>query len=32
MEEMLKMVARMDPETALAEISRVLKVLFLSFG
>ena len=32
MEEMLKMVGRMDPEEALAEISKVLKVLFSSLG
>ena len=32
MEEMLKMVARMDPEAALAEISKVLKVLFSALG
>ena len=32
MEEMLKMVARMDPEEALAEISKVLKVLLSSSG
>jgi len=32
MGEMLKMVGRMDPEEALAEISRVLKVLFSSLG
>ena len=32
MEEMLKMVARMDPEAALAEISRVSKVLFSALG
>jgi hypothetical protein len=28
MEEMLKIVSRMDPEMALTEISKVLKVLF----
>ena len=32
MGEMLKMAGRMDPEEALAEISRVLKVLFSSLG
>ena len=32
MEEMLKMVGRMDPEEALTEISKVLKVLFSSLG
>ena len=32
MGEMLKMVGRMDPEEALAEISEVLKVLFSSLG
>ncbi len=32
MEEMLKMVGRMDPEEALAEISKVLKVLFSALG
>jgi hypothetical protein len=32
MGEMLKMVGRMDPEEALAEISKVLKVLFSSLG
>ena len=32
MEDMLKMVARMDPEDALGEISKVLKVLFSALG
>ncbi|SPF35727.1 conserved hypothetical protein [Syntrophobacter sp. SbD1] len=32
MEEMLKIVARMDPEEALAAISKVLKVLFSALG
>jgi hypothetical protein len=32
MGEMLKMVGRMDPEEALAEISRALIVLFSSLG
>ena len=32
MGEMLNMVGRMDPEKALAEISRVLKKLFSSLG
>ena len=32
MEEMLKMVGRMDPEEALDEISKVLKVLFSALG
>ena len=32
MEEMLKMVGRMDPEEALAEIAGVLKVLFSALG
>ena len=32
MEKMLKIVARMDPEVALAEISKVLKVLFFALG
>jgi hypothetical protein len=32
MGEMLKMVGRMDPEEALAEISKVLTVLFSSLG
>ena len=32
MEEMLKMVSRMDPEDALVEISKVLKVLFSVLG
>ncbi len=32
MEEMLKIVGRMDPEEALAEISKVLKVLFSALG
>ncbi len=32
MEEILKMVSRMDPEKALAELSRVLKVLFAALG
>jgi len=31
-EEMLKIVSRMDPEDALVEISRVLKVLFSTLG
>jgi len=32
MEDMLKMVTRMDPEDALGEISKVLKVLFSVLG
>jgi hypothetical protein len=32
MEEMLKIVGRMDPEAALAEISKVLEVLFSALG
>ena len=32
MEEMLKIVERMDPEDALTEISKVLKVLFSALG
>jgi hypothetical protein len=32
MGEMLNMVGRMDPEEALAEISKALKVLFSSLG
>jgi hypothetical protein len=32
MEEMLKMVSRMDPEEALTEISKVLNVLFEALG
>jgi hypothetical protein len=32
MGEMLKMVGRMDPQEALAEISKVLKGLFSSLG
>jgi hypothetical protein len=32
MGEMLKMVGRMDPEEALAEISKALKMLFSSLG
>ena len=32
MEEMLKMVDGMDPEDALVEISKVLKVLFSTLG
>ncbi len=32
MEEMLKIVGRMDPEEALAEISKVLKALFSDLG
>jgi hypothetical protein len=32
MGEMLNMVDRMDPEKALAEISKTLKVLFSSLG
>ena len=32
MEEILKIVARMDPEEALIEISGVLKVLFSTLG
>ena len=32
MEEMLKMVGRMDPEAALAGIAEVLKVLFSALG
>jgi hypothetical protein len=31
-EEMLKIVSRMDPEDALVEISKVLKVLFSTLG
>ena len=32
MEEMLKIVGRMDPEEALTEVSKVLKVLFSALG
>jgi hypothetical protein len=32
MEEMLRMVDRMDPEEALTEISKVLKALFSVLG
>ena len=32
MEEMLQIVARMDPEKALSEISRVLEMLFSALG
>ncbi len=32
MEEMLKIVGSMDPEEALTEISKVLKVLFSALG
>jgi len=32
MGEMLKMIGRMDPEEALAEISKVLKELFPAMG
>jgi hypothetical protein len=32
MEEMLKIVARMDPEEALIEVSTVLEVLFSALG
>lgn len=32
MEEMLKIAERMDPEEALAEISKVLRVLFSALG
>jgi hypothetical protein len=32
MEEMLKIVGRMDPEEALTEIAKVLKVLFSALG
>jgi hypothetical protein len=32
MEEMLKILARMDPEVALAVISKVLKTLFSALG
>lgn len=32
MGEMLKMIGRMDPEEALAEISKILKELFLALG
>ncbi len=32
MEEMLKIVRRMDPEKALAEIAKVLKVLLPALG
>lgn len=32
MEEMLKIVRRMDPEIALTEIGEVLKVLFSALG
>ena len=32
MGEMLKLISRMDPEEALAEISKALNVLFSSLG
>jgi hypothetical protein len=32
MEEMLKILGQMDPEVALNEISKVLKVLFSALG
>lgn len=32
MEDMLKLVSRMDPEHALAQISGALKVLFAALG
>jgi hypothetical protein len=32
MEEMLKIVGRMDPEEALEEIAKVLKTLFAALG
>lgn len=32
MEEMLKIVGRMDPEAALTEIAKVVKVLFSALG
>ncbi len=32
MEEMLKIVSRMDPEIALTEIGKVLKVIFSALG
>lgn len=32
MEEMLKIVGGMDPEAALAEIAKVVKVLFSALG
>ena len=32
MEEMLKIVGRMDPEAALTEITRVLKAIFSDLG
>ena len=32
MENILKIVGRMDPEEALAEVSKVLKVLFSTLG
>jgi len=32
MEEILKIVGRMDPEEALIEISKVLRVLFSALG
>lgn len=32
MEEMLNIASRMDPEEALIEISKVLKVLFTTLG
>jgi len=32
MEEILKIVGRMDPEEALAELSKALKVLFSALG
>ena len=32
MEEMLKIVSRMDPEIALSEIGKVLKTIFSALG
>jgi hypothetical protein len=32
MEEMLKLVERMDPQEALNEVSKVLKVIFTALG
>ena len=32
MDEMLEIIGRMDPEEALTEISKVLKVLFSALG
>jgi hypothetical protein len=32
MEEMLKIVGRMDPEAALTEIAKVVKVIFSALG